>query len=55
LASSAGAGEILLSDETIQAAGIDGTQMEQRTLSLKGKSADFSVRIKRIASLAEIV
>jgi adenylate cyclase len=49
LAASAGAGEILLSDETIHAAGIDAAGMEHRFLSLKGKSEEFPVYVKRSA------
>ena len=55
LAASAGAGEILLSDETIHAAGIDASALEHRSLSLKGKSEDFSVHVKRIDPVTETV
>ncbi len=48
LASAAGAGEILLSDETVGAAGIDASGMEHRTLSLKGKSESLGVYVDRL-------
>lgn len=47
LASHAGAGEIILSEETIQAAGLDNSQMEKKSLALKGKSAPIDTYIVR--------
>ena len=46
LASMAKAGEILLSGETVQGAALDPGQMEQRTLTLKGKSKPFEAYVK---------
>ena len=41
LASKAAAGEIILSETALQQAGIDGSELESRTLELKGiESAD---------------
>lgn len=48
LASQAKAGEILLSEQTIQAAKIDSTHMEKRKLDLKGKSSAFDVQVMQI-------
>jgi len=48
LASSAKAGEILVSEETLQAAKIDSTQLEKRKLALKGKSDTFDVRVMKV-------
>jgi len=45
LASSAGPGEILISDEAVAAAALDVSGLEARLLSLKGKSQPFSVRV----------
>lgn len=50
LASQAQAGEILLSNKTIQAANLDASQMEKRTLLLKGKSDSFDVHVMRLAA-----
>jgi adenylate cyclase len=47
LASQAKAGEILLSDQTIQAAKIDSSSLEKRSLELKGKSTPFDVKVIR--------
>jgi adenylate cyclase len=47
LASKAGAGEVLVSEATCQAAGLDGG--EKRDLELKGKSDLVSVRVLRCA------
>jgi adenylate cyclase len=49
LASSAKAGEILVSEETLRAAKIDSTQLEKRKLELKGKSETFDVRVMKVA------
>ena len=45
LASSAGIGEILISDAAYSASGIDGDSLEKRSLDLKGKSAPMSVHV----------
>ena len=45
LASKAGPGEVLVSEATISAAGIETTQLEKRNLELKGKSEAVSVRV----------
>jgi len=45
IASMAKAGEILLSQETLQAARLDPSSMEKRTLNLKGKSSSFDVHV----------
>ena len=48
LASQAKAGEILLSEATLQAAKMDSSKMEKRSLELKGKSAAFDVRVMHV-------
>lgn len=48
LASEAGAGEILISDATYSAAGLDLGDLERRQLELKGKSEPISVRILEV-------
>lgn len=48
LASSAGSGEILLSEEVYQALGGTHHETEHRSLSLRGKESAFSVRVLRI-------
>ena len=50
LASHAKAGEILLSEQTLEAAKMDGSRLEKRTLNLKGKSAAFDVRVMKVFS-----
>jgi adenylate cyclase len=45
LASAAAAGEILISDEAQQAAGLDLGQLEHRALNLKGKSQPVGVHV----------
>jgi adenylate cyclase len=47
LASQAGPGEIIVSERTMQAAGVDGREMELRTLELKGISQPVRVRVLR--------
>jgi adenylate cyclase len=49
LASNAGAGEILVSEDALRHAGIDATGLEQRTLSLKGKTDTLSVYVLHAA------
>lgn len=48
LASMAKAGEILLSEQTSDAARLEPAQMEQRNLTLKGKSDPFDVYVRKI-------
>jgi adenylate cyclase len=45
LASKAGAGEIIVSEQALKEAGIDGAQLESRSLDLKGISAPVLVRV----------
>lgn len=45
IASKAGAGEILISEPVLKAAGIEGSQLESRSLELKGISAPVTVRV----------
>ena len=47
LASQSAAGEIIVSEQTLKAAGIDGSGLEPRSLELKGISEPVSVRIMR--------
>lgn len=48
LASQAKIGEILLSEQTLHAANIDASNLEKRSLNLKGKSAPFDVRVMQV-------
>ena len=48
LASHAGAGEILVSEETCQAAGLSLDDCESRQLQLKGRSQALPVRVIRV-------
>jgi class 3 adenylate cyclase len=48
LASQAGAGEILVSDETCRLARLDFEKCEPRTLSLKGRTEPVDVRVVRV-------
>jgi adenylate cyclase len=48
LASKAVAGEIILSEAALAKAHIDGSELESRTLELKGISAPVSVRVIRV-------
>jgi adenylate cyclase len=45
IASKAAAGEILVSEQALKAAGVDGSHLEARKLELKGISGLFSVRV----------
>ena len=45
LASQAAAGEILVSEQALQAAGIEGRELETRSLELKGLSEPVQVRV----------
>jgi len=47
LASQAAAGEILLSDSTLQKSGVDSSNLEKRRLELKGKSEAQDVWVMR--------
>jgi adenylate cyclase len=49
LASKAAAGEIIISEETAQKAGVDTGNLERRTLELKGKSAPMDVWVMRVS------
>jgi len=48
LASQAKTGEILLSERTVEAAKLDSTNLEKRSLELKGKSSTFDVNVMRL-------
>ena len=48
LASQAGPGEIIASEEAILSAGLDGKELERRHLSLKGRSEPVDVRVMRV-------
>jgi class 3 adenylate cyclase len=48
LASRANAGEVLISEATCLAAGIDTDRLEKRELDLKGKSELVSVRVMHV-------
>lgn len=48
LSSEAGAGEILISEATYSAAGLDLGDLERREMELKGKSEPISVRVLQI-------
>ena len=50
LASKAGAGEVLISDSTYAASGLDLGKLEQRQLELKGKSEPIGVRVMRVTN-----
>ena len=48
LGSNAAAGEILLSESTVVGAALDQSQLEKRTLALKGKSQPTDVWVLRL-------
>ena len=48
IASKAAAGEILISEQTLKAAGMDSSQLESRNLELKGISEQVSVHVMRV-------
>jgi len=54
LASAAGAGEVLISEDALQNAGIGEVALERRELSLRGRSAPLSVRTAMIDSLPQV-
>ncbi len=47
LASKAAAGEIIVSEQALKAAGVDGSELESRSLELKGISEPVLVRVMR--------
>ena len=47
LASKAAAGEIIVSEQALKAAGLDGSDLESRSLELKGISEPVTVRVMR--------
>ena len=47
LASKAAAGEIIVSEQALKQAGIDGSDLEARSLEIKGISAPVLVRVMR--------
>jgi len=47
LASKAGVGEIIVSEQAMKAAGMDGSDLESRSLELKGISGQVPVRVMR--------
>jgi adenylate cyclase len=49
LASKAAAGEIIISEPALQKAGVDGSELESRTLELKGISQPVPVRVMKIS------
>lgn len=51
LGSKAAAGEIILSEQALKKAGLDGSKLESRTLELKGISEPVSVRVLRGSQL----
>ena len=48
LASNAKAGEVLISEQTLKKAKMDPSKLEKRSLSLKGKSVPFDIRVLKI-------
>src|SRR5215471_7562566 len=54
LASNAGAGELLLSEEVFETVSEKMPHAEARTLNLRGKESPFSVRVLKAASVAAI-
>lgn len=50
LASNAKAGEVLISDSTYAASGLDLGELEHRQLELKGKSEPIGVRVMRVTN-----
>ncbi len=47
IASKAAAGEVLISEQALHAAGMDNSQLESRTLELKGIREPVRVRVMR--------
>jgi adenylate cyclase len=47
LASKAAAGEIIVSEQALEKAGLDGSHLESRSLELKGISQPVPVRVIR--------
>jgi class 3 adenylate cyclase len=48
IASKAAAGEILISEQALKAAGVDSSQLESRSLELKGITGPIIVRVMRV-------
>jgi len=48
-ASQAKPGEIVISEQTLNAANLDPSKLEKKSLHLKGKSAPFDVRVVKVA------
>ncbi len=51
LASNAGIGEVIVSEETLRAAGLDGGSYEKRHLTLKGRSEAVDVRVIKVGTV----
>jgi adenylate cyclase len=54
LASEAGPGEVLISEDALQNAGLDEVPLERRELSLRGRAAPLPVRAARIESIPQV-
>jgi adenylate cyclase len=54
LASKAAAGEIVMSEDTVQKAGIDTKDLEKRTLELKGKRDPMDVWVMQVSQVPNI-
>lgn len=54
LGSSAGRGELVLSDDIVDAAGVDTTGLERRRLDLKGKAQPFPAWMERVPASAQV-
>lgn len=54
LASNAAAGEILLSESTVQDSGLDTSELEKRMLGLKGKNKDIKVWVMTLRNSASL-
>jgi adenylate cyclase len=50
LGSEAGAGEVVISNETAQKAGVDTSVLEKRTVELKGKSEPMDVWVMKVSA-----
>ncbi len=50
LASSAAAGEILISEQAASAAGVGTSNLERRELELKGKSVPVTVFVRQVGT-----
>ena len=54
LASIASAGEILVSEDALENAGVDAGELERRSLNLRGREAPLDVRVADAAAIAEL-